>query len=101
MARRAPDRLITDARTCPTPEIARLGRTLAAWRPEFLAHFSHPAVSHGPTESLNLKIKNTKRKARGFRNFATYRLRVLLNDGRIRQDCLTSRIRTRRPSIVA
>jgi transposase len=100
-ARHAADRLITDARTCPIPEIARLGRTLAAWRPEFLAHFDHPAVSNGPTESLNLKIKNTKRKARGFRNFANYRLRVLLNHGRIRQDRLTSRIRTRRPRFVA
>lgn len=101
LVRDAADRLISDARTCPIPEIARIGRTLRAWRPEFLAHFDHPDVSNGPTESLNLKIKNTKRKARGFRNFANYRLRVLLNHGRIRQDRLTSRIRTRRPRFVA
>jgi transposase len=66
-----------------------------------VAHFTHPAVSNGPTESLNLKIKNTKRKARGFRNFTNYRLRLLLNHGRIRQDRLTSRIRTRSPRLVA
>lgn len=99
--RHAADRLITDARACPVPEIARIGCTLLAWRPEFLAHFNHPDVSNRPTENLNLKIKNTKRKARGFRNFTNYRLRILLNHGRIRQDRLTSRIRTRRPSFVA
>lgn len=95
------DRLITAARSCPVPEVARLGRTLTAWRQEFLAGFEHPDVSNGPTENLNLKIKNTKRIARGFRNFTNYRLRLLLNHGRIREDRTTSRIRTRRPSFVA
>jgi transposase len=101
LAHRRGERLIADLRGCPIAELARLGRTLHAWRPEFLAHFDHPTVSNGPTESLNLKIKNTKRKARGFRNFANYRLRLLLNHGRIRKDPLTSRIRTRRPRFVA
>jgi hypothetical protein len=31
---------------------------------ELCAHFDHPDVSNGPTENLNLKIKNTKRTAR-------------------------------------
>jgi transposase len=97
----AATRIITAALDCPVPEAARLGRTLAAWRTEFLAGFDHPDVSNGPTEALNLKIKNTKRVARGFRNFTNYRLRLLLNHGRIRNDHLTSRIRTRRPSLVA
>lgn len=97
-ARARADELITTARTCPIPEIARLGRTLAAWRSEFLASFEQRHVSNGPTENLNLKIKNTKRVARGFRNFAHYRLRLLLNHGRIHQNHLTTRIRTRRPS---
>ena len=93
--------VITAARDCPVPEIARLGRTLHTWRAEFLAHFTHTDVSNGPTESLNLKIKNTKRTARGFRNFANYRLRLLLNHGRIQNNHQTARIRTRRPSFVA
>jgi hypothetical protein len=46
------------------------------------AHFDHPAVSNGQTQ--NLKIKNTKRIALGYRNFDHYRLRLLLNHGRIR-----------------
>jgi transposase len=93
--------VITAARDCPVPEIARLGRTLHIWRVEFLAYFAHTDVSNGPTESLNLKIKNTKRIARGFRNFDNYRLRLLLNHGRIQNNHQTSRIRTRRPSLVA
>jgi transposase len=52
-------------------------------------------VSNGPTENLNLKIKNTKRVARGYRNFNHYRLRLLLNHGRIHEDHSPTRIRTR------
>jgi Transposase len=66
------------------------------------AHFDHPAVSNGPTENLNLKIKNTKRLiAGGYRNFRHYRLRLLLNHGRIHDDHSPARIRTRRPRIAA
>ena len=97
---RAPT-LIADLRDCPIPELARLSRTLHAWRAELCAHFEHPTVSNGPTENLNLKIKNTKRAARGYRNFAHYRLRLLLNHGRIREDQRPSRIRTCRPRIAA
>lgn len=56
-------RLVAALRTCPIPELARLGRTLHAWRLELLAAFRHPDVGNGPTENLNLKIKNTKRTA--------------------------------------
>ena len=97
----AAEQVITLARTCPVPEIARLGRTLTVWRTEFLARFDHPDVSNGPTENLNLKIKNTKRVARGYRSFTNYRLRLLLNHGIIREDQQTTRIRTRRPSLAA
>jgi transposase len=100
-ARRRTETLITDLRGCPIPELARLGRTLHAWRDELCAHFAHPAVSNGPTENLNLKIKNTKRIARGYRKFAHYRLRLLLNHGRIREDQSPTRIRTCRPRFAA
>ena len=63
--RAAAKKVITTAKTCPVPEIARLGRTLAVWRTEFLARFDRPNVSNRPTENLHLKIKNTKRAARG------------------------------------
>lgn len=95
------EQLITDLRSCPIPELARLGRTLHAWRVELCAHFDHPDVSNGPTENLNLKIKNTKRIARGYRNFDHYRLRLLLNHGRIHEDHSPTRIRTRAPRFAA
>jgi transposase len=88
-------------RACPIGELARLGRTLHAWRDELIAHFDHPNVSNGPTENLNLKIKNTKRIARGYRNFDNYRLRLLLNHGRIHEDRSPTRIRTRAPRFIA
>ena len=85
--------MVTALRSCPIAELARLGRTLRAWQPELIAHFDHPTVSNGPTENLNPKIKNTKRIAREYRNFGHYRLRLLLNHGRIRQDHSPTRIR--------
>ena len=100
-ARAAATELIAALRECPIEELARLGRTLHAWREELTAHFAHPEVSNGPTENLNLKIKNTKRVARGYRNFAHYRLRLLLNHGRNHQDHSPTRIRTRRPRFAA
>jgi hypothetical protein len=58
-------------------------------------------VSNGPTENLNLKIKNTKRIARGYRNFDHHRLRLLLNHGRIGDDHSPTWIRTRCPRFAA
>jgi len=72
-----------------------------AWRTELCAHFDHPAVSNGPTENLNLMVKTTKRIARGYRNFDHYRLRLLLNHGRIRDVHSPTPIRTRRPGFAA
>jgi len=100
-ARERAEQLIANLRDCPIPELARLGRTLRAWRTELCAHFDHPTVSNGPTENLNLKIKNTKPIARGYRNFTHYRLRLLLNHGRIRGDHSQTRIKTGRPRFAA
>jgi transposase len=64
--------------TCPIPEVARLGRTLRAWRQQVLAYFATKGVSNGGTEAINLLIEKTRRLAHGFRNFTNYRLRILL-----------------------
>ena len=53
LARRHAQALIADLGTCSIPELARLGRTLHAWRDELCAHFDHPTVSNGPTENLS------------------------------------------------
>jgi transposase len=75
------DKTITGCAKDPVPEIRSLGRTLEKWRTEILAHIDTGA-SNGPTECLNLMVKEVKRCGRGFENFEHYRLRVLLRAGR-------------------
>jgi transposase len=64
--------------SCPIPEVARLGRTLKAWRQQVLAYFDTKGVSNGGTEAINLIIEKVRRLAHGFRDFEHYRLRILL-----------------------
>lgn len=79
-------------------EIVSLGKTLASWRAEILAHHTTGA-SNGPTEGLNLCIKKVKRCAHGMRSFDHYRLRVLLHTGGVAWPSQPNppRIRTRSP----
>jgi len=37
--------------TCPIPEIARLGRTLRAWRQQLLAYFTTGRANNGGTRN--------------------------------------------------
>jgi transposase len=92
------DKAITGCRADDVAEINSLGRTLAAWRTEILAHHTTGA-SNGPTEGLNLCVKKVKRCGHGFRSFEHYRLRVLLHAGGITWPTRPSppRIRTRTP----
>ena len=64
-------------------EIARLGRTLLAWRDQLLAYFSTGRASNGGTEAINGIIELHRRIARGFRNPCNYRLRMILAAGRL------------------
>ena len=69
--------------TCPIPEVARLGRTLRAWKAQILAYFDTSGVSNGGTEAINLIIEKVRRLAHGFKDFDHYRLRIMLAaDGR-------------------
>jgi transposase len=69
--------------TCPIPEVARLGRTLRAWRAQVLAYFETSGISNGGTEAINLIIEKVRRLAHGFKDFDHYRLRIrLAADGR-------------------
>ena len=76
--RRIAEQVIASLPTCPIREVARLGRTLRAWRAQVLAYFDTAGVSNGGTEAINLIIEKTRRLAHGFRTFAHYRLRILL-----------------------
>jgi len=81
------------------PELVRLARTLDSWRAELLAYFDTGGVSNGPTEAMNALIKKVKRVGHGFRNFANYRLRLLLHCGRTWQTPPTTPIRGRLPRL--
>jgi transposase len=76
--RRLAEQVIAGFPSCPIGEVARLGRTLRAWRAQVLAYFDTGAVSNGGTEAINLIIEKTRRLAHGFRTFTHYRLRILL-----------------------
>jgi transposase len=79
-------------------EIRSLGHTLTSWRKEILAHHDTGA-SNGPTEGLNLCVKQVKRCGHGFKKFEHYRLRVLLHAGGVTWPSKPRppRIRTRSP----
>jgi transposase len=53
------------------PEIGRRARTMTTWRDEFLAYFSTGRINNGPTEAINLLIKEILRVGHGFRNSTT------------------------------
>jgi len=95
------DKAIAGCAQDDVDEIRTLGRTLAAWRTEILAHHDTRA-SNGPTEGLNLCVKKVKRCGHGFRSFEHYRLRVLLHTGGITWPARPSppRIHTRSPHSV-
>ena len=80
-ARRVAEQIVVDFPTCPIPEIARLGRTLKQWKAAFLSYFDTGGASNGGTEAINGLIELHRRIARGFRNRANYRLRMLLIAG--------------------
>jgi transposase len=76
--RQIAEKVIAGFPSCPIPEVARLGRTLKAWRQQVLAYFDTSGVSNGGTEAINLIIEKVRRLAHGFKDFTHYRLRILL-----------------------
>jgi transposase len=81
--RQIAQRVIDSFHSCPIPEVARLGRTLRAWKAQVLAYFDTSGVSNGGTEAINLIIEKVRRLAHGFKDFDHYRLRIMLAaDGR-------------------
>jgi transposase len=55
---------------------------LNAWKQQFLAYFTQRA-NNGGTEAINGIIELHRRIARGFRNLANYRLRMILAGGKL------------------
>jgi transposase len=81
-------------------ELSRLARTVKAWEVEIFAFHATEGCSNGPTEAVNLLIKKVKRVGHGFRNFANYRLRLLLHCGVRWQTHQTARLWSRYPGFV-
>jgi Transposase len=72
--RRIAEDVIAAYASCPVAEVARLGRTLRAWRTQILAYCTTDGASNGGTEAINGLIEKSRRIAHGFRNFTNYRL---------------------------
>lgn len=94
------DRLLDRCQNSKVPELRSLVRVLKSWRHEILAHHTH-RVTNARNEAANLTVELIIRTARGFRNYANYRLRVLLALGVHWQTHRTARIRTRQPRLIA
>ena len=76
------EELIEHCRRLAMPaELQKLGRTLRQWFDK-ICNYHLARISNGPTEALNNLIKRIKRIGFGFRNFANYRIRVLLYAGK-------------------
>jgi transposase len=96
-ARAALERFYRWADGVGVAELSRLARTVRAWEAEMLAWHATGGCSNGPTEAVNLLIKQVKRVGHGFRNFANYRLRLLLHCGVTWHTHRTARLRGRSP----
>jgi transposase len=82
------------------PELSRLARTLHQWEGEILA-YHRQRHSNAKTETANLIIEKQRRGAHGYRNFTNYRLRLLLHHGVKWDTHITTKIRGRKPPLVA
>ena len=78
------EQVLASFASCPTPEVARLGRTLKQWREALLGYLTTNGANNGGTEAINGLIELHRRVARGFRNRDNYRLRMLLIGGGLR-----------------
>ena len=99
-AARLLDAVITECRHSGIRELVRLAGTLRRWREPILNHH-RTGRSNGPTEAMNLLIKNIKRVGRGLTNFENYRLRLLLHCGVQWDTHRTASMRGRRPHLAA
>jgi transposase len=100
-ARAALERFYRWADGVQVAELSRLARTVKAWEAEILAFHATDGCSNGPTEAINLLVKKVKRVGHGFRNFANYRLRLLLHCGVRWQTHGTASLRGRCPHLTA
>jgi len=66
---------------CRMPPIQKVAKMLKKRLGNLLTWFRH-RISNGPSEGFNSRIQSIKSAARGFRNFANYRTRILFFCGK-------------------
>lgn len=59
------------------PELQTFCKTLDHWR-QYILNYYDCKITNGPTEGLNHKIKNIKRRAYGYRNDTNFKIRLKL-----------------------
>lgn len=62
--------------------VAKVAKMLRRHLEGLLSYFEHP-ITNAVSEGLNSKIQSIKASARGFRNFANYRIRILFTCGKL------------------
>jgi len=62
--------------------VVKVAKMLKRHLPGLMAYFEHP-ITNAVSEGLNSKIQSVKASARGFRNFANYRTRILFTCGKL------------------
>ena len=72
------NQLLTTKLTVLPQPLQKVQRTLRQHKKEILHSFKYEGYTNGPVEGTNNKIKVIKRVAYGFRNFANFRIRILL-----------------------
>jgi len=100
-ARRALERFYRWADGVQVRELCRLARTVRAWEAEMLAWHATDGCSNGPTEAVNPAHREGQARRHGFRNFASYRLPLLLHCGVTWQTHQTARLRRRSAPLAA
>lgn len=75
-ARRSLELFIQDLESSTQEAANTLGRTLKRWKEELIAYFGN-RWTNGFTEATNGNAKALQKRARGFKNFVNYRLKVL------------------------
>jgi transposase len=81
--------------------MSRLARTVGRWETAILNWHTTGGASNKPTQALNLAIKQIKRVAGAFQNFANYRLRLLLHCGVTWHDNRAANLRRHAPRFIA
>lgn len=67
---------------CQLQPVVKVAKMLKKHLKGLLTYFEYP-ITNAVSEGLNSKIQSIKAAARGFRNFANYRIRILFNCGKL------------------